>query len=140
MRYRDKGESYMFDNNVFTEGSCHNVVENGKITGYEMDTNITYYRGIPLSMVNFVAVETDGEKVPDKDIIFTADHIDWFTLDEMKTVSGIKWEYDEKATVRVIKEGGLSKGMHKVHLTVCTRTAYIPIPLEGNMTRKVFIE
>ena len=43
------------------------------------------------------------------------------------------------ATVRVLKEGGLSKGEHEVHLTVCTRTAYIPVPLEGNMTRKVII-
>ena len=43
------------------------------------------------------------------------------------------------ATVRVLKEGGLSKGEHDVHLTVCTRTAYIPVPLEGNMTRKVVI-
>ena len=44
------------------------------------------------------------------------------------------------ATVRVLKEGGLSKGEHDVHLTVCTRTAYIPVPLEGNMTRKVVID
>lgn len=130
----------MFDNNVFTEGSCHNVVEDGKIIGYEMQTNITYYRGIPLSMINFVKVETDGVEVPRENIRFTPDHIDWFTLDEMETVSEIKWEYDQKATVRVLLDGGLSKGRHQVHLTVCTRTAYIPIPLEGNMTREVVIE
>ena len=130
----------MFDNNVFTEGSCHNVVEDGKIIGYEMQTNITYYRGIPLSMINYIAVETDGVKVPPENIRFTPDHIDWFTLEEMETVSEIKWEYDQKATVRVLQEGGLSKGSHQVHLTVCTRTAYIPIPLEGNMTREVVID
>ena len=129
----------MFDNNVFNEGSCHNVEENGRIIGYEMTSNITYYRGIPLSMVNFIKVETDGVEVPRKDIRFTSDHIDWFTLDEMETVAEIKWEYDQKATIRVLQEGGLKKGEHKVHLTVCTRTAYIPVPLEGNMTRKVTI-
>ncbi len=129
----------MFDNNVFNEGSCHNVEENGRILGYEMTSNITYYRGIPLSMVNFIKVETDGVEVPRKDIRFTSDHIDWFTLDEMETVAEIKWEYDQKATIRVLQEGGLKKGEHKVHLTVCTRTAYIPVPLEGNMTRKVTI-
>lgn len=129
----------MFDNNVFIEGSCKNVEEDGKVIGYEMQTHITYYRGIPLSMINFIAVEVDGIKVPREDIRFTADHIDWFTLDEMDTVSAIKWEYGEPATVRVLKEGGLSKGSHSVHLTVCTRTAYIPRPLEGNMTRTVVI-
>ena len=130
----------MFDNNVFIKDSCRNVAdENGNIIGYEMDTYITYYRGIPLSMINCLAVETDGGKVPSENIRFTADHIDWFTLDEMKTVGTIKWEYGAKGTVRVLQNGGLSKGTHKVHLTVCTRTAYIPIPLEGNMTREVVI-
>ena len=130
----------MFDGNVFIKDTCRNVEENGRIIGYEMKTHITYYRGIPLSMINYVAVETDGEKVPAEDIRFTPDGIDWFTLDEMETVSEIKWEYGTPATVRVLKDGGLSKGSHQVKLTVCTRTAYIPIPLEGNMTREVVIE
>ncbi len=130
----------MFDNNVFIPGTCHNVEEDGKIIGYEMDTHITYYRGIPLSMINFLAVEVDGVKVPAENIRFTPDHIDWFSLDEMKTVGTIKWEYGTPGTVRVLQEGGLSKGSHEVHLTVCTRTAYIPVPLEGNMTRTVVID
>ena len=130
----------MFDNNVFLEGTCRNVVENGETIGYEMQTHITYYRGIPLSMVNFVAVNTDGEEVPEEDIRFTSDGIDWFTLKEMDTVTSIKWEYGVPATVRVMKKGGLSKGNHEVTLTVSTRTAYIPMPLEGTMTRTVTIE
>jgi hypothetical protein len=130
----------MFDSNVFIEGTCRNVEENGKIIGYEMETYITYYRGIPLSMINFLKVETDGKEESSESIRFTADHIDWFTLKEMTTVAEIKWEYGARGTVRVLKEGGLSKGTHKVHLTVCTRTAYIPVPLEGNMTREVTIE
>lgn len=129
----------MFDNNVFTNGSCRNVIEDGKTIGYEMETQITYYRAIPLSMVNFVAVETDGVKVPAENIRFTSDGIDWFTLKEMDTVTSIKWEYGVPATVRVLQEGGLSKGEHTVKLTVSTRTAYIPIPLEGTMSRKVSI-
>lgn len=129
----------MFDNNVFIEGSCQNVEEDGKVIGYEMKTHITYYRGIPLSMINFIAVEVDGAKVPRELIRFTSDNIDWFTLDEMETVAEIKWEYNAQATVRVLQEGGLDKGTHKICLTVCTRTAYIPWPLEGNMTRLVTI-
>lgn len=130
----------MFDNNVFIEGTCKNVTENGKVIGYEMQTHITYYRGIPLSMINFLAVEVDGVPVSTENIRFTPDYIDWFTLKEMETVSTIKWEYGVPGTVRVLQDGGLSKGTHQVHLTVCTRTAYIPVPLEGNMTRTVTIE
>lgn len=130
----------MFDGNVFIKGTCHNVEENGQVIGYEMQTHITYYRGIPLSMVNYVKVEEDGVQVPEENIRFTADGIDWFTLKEMETVTALKWEYGTPATVRVLKEGGLSKGTHRIRLTVCTRTAYIPIPLEGNMEREVEIK
>ena len=35
----------MFDGNVFIKDTCKNVVENGKVIGYEMQTHITYYRG-----------------------------------------------------------------------------------------------
>lgn len=130
----------MFDNNVFIEGTCKNVEKDGNIIGYEMQTHITYYRGIPLSMINFIKVIVDGEAVPAEDIRFTSDNIDWFTLKEMETVATIKWEYGQPATVRVLKDGGLTKGIHKVQLIVCTRTAYIPVPLEGCMTRNVVIE
>ena len=130
----------MFDNNVFTEGTCKNVFDNGEIVGYEMQTQITYYRGIPLSMVNTVAVEVDGVTVLEDNIRFSVDHIDWFTLKEMETVTSIKWEYGQPATVRVLQKGGLSKGPHEVTLTVCTRTAYIPFPIEGKMTRVVDID
>lgn len=129
----------MFDNNIFIEGTCKNVEENGTVIGFEMKTHITYYRAIPLSMVNYLKVAVDGEEVPAEDIRFAVDPYDWFTLEEMKTVGTIKWEYGTPGTVRVLKEGGLSKGEHEVRLTVCTRTAYIPVPLEGIMTRKVVI-
>lgn len=129
----------MFDNNVFIDGTFKNVEEDGKVIGYEMQTHITYYRGIPLSMVNNVKVAVDGVEVPRENIRFAADEYDWFTLDEMMTVSTIKWEYGTPATVRVLCEGGLPKGEHEVTLTVITRTAYIPVPIEGVMTRKVVI-
>lgn len=129
----------MFDNNVFIENTCVNVEENGKITGYEMQTNITYYRGIPMSMIEYIRVAADGENVPEEDIRISIDRIDWFTLKEAETVTTYKWEYGEPLYIRVMKDGGLSEGTHKVKLTVATRTAYIPVPLEGIKEREVVI-
>ncbi len=129
----------MFDNNVFIENTCVNVEENGKITGYEMQTNITYYRGIPMSMIEYIRVAADGEDVPEEDIRISIDRIDWFTLKEAETVTTYKWEYGEPLYIRVMKDGGLSEGTHKVKLTVATRTAYIPVPLEGIKEREVVI-
>lgn len=130
----------MFDNNVFIDGSCKNTEENGTVTGYELQTHITYYRGIPLSMVNDIRVEADGVQEPRESIRCSVDHGEyWFTLDEMETVVGHKWEFGEPMTVRVVKEGGLSAGEHQVKLTVVVRTAYIPVPLEGVKERIVRI-
>ena len=77
----------MFDNNVFLENTCVNVRENEQIIGYEMQTNITYYRGIPLSMIEYIRVSTDGEEVPEEDIRICIDCNDWFTLKEAETVT-----------------------------------------------------
>ena len=129
----------MFDNNVFKENSCVNVTEDKKVTGYELQTNITYYRGIPMSMIEYIKVTVDGEAVAAEDIRISVDREDWFTLKEAETVTTYKWEYGEPLYIRVMKENGLSKGTHKVTLTVATRTAYIPVPLEGIKEREVTI-
>lgn len=127
----------MFDGNIFKEKSFRTVVEEGKVIGYEVETNIPYYRGVPLSMVSDVKVEVDGAAVPRELIRFTVDHVDWFTLDEMATVSFYKWEYNQPATVRVLQSEGLTRGTHALKLNVVARTAYIPIPLSGEKTRTV---
>lgn len=129
----------MFDNNVFKKNSCKNIEENGEIIGYELQTLITYYRGIPLSMVEFIKVAVDGQEEPTEDIQISIDQKDWFTLDEANTVTSYKWEYGEPLYVRVLKPGGLAQGEHKVTLTVATRTAYIPVPLVGVKERAVVI-
>ena len=130
----------MFDNNVFLENTCVNVTEGSEVTGYEMQTNITYYRGIPLSMIEYIRVSADGEEVPAEDIRISIDREDWFTLKEAETVTTYKWEYGDPLYVHVLKAGGLSKGTHKIKLTVATRTAYIPVPLEGIREREVVID
>ncbi len=129
----------MFDNNVFKKDSCKNTVVDGQTVGFELETYITYYRAIPLSMVNDIQVKVDGQEVPREMIRCSAEGDDWFTLDEMETVTTYKWEFDVPLKIRVHQEGGLSSGAHEVELTVITRTAYIPIPIKGVKTRTVMI-
>lgn len=129
----------MFDNNVFIEGSCKNYQESGMTKGFELATHITYYRSIPLSMINEIAVTADGKIISRESIRCSVDKTDWFTLDEMTTVASYKWEYGEPLYIRVLQDGGLPAGEHNVKLTVITRTAYIPVPLEGVRERTVRI-
>lgn len=130
----------MFDNNVFIKGTCKNTVMDNQNVGFEMQTHITYYRAIPLSMINRIGVKVDNEEIQEEDILCSVDQEDWFTLSEMETVTTYKWEYGEPLYVRVLKNGGLIAGNHKVELAVATRTAYIPVPIVGVMEREVVIE
>lgn len=129
----------MFDNNVLIENSCKNVEENGRTVGYELQTLITYYRGIPLSMVEYVRVTADGVPEKEENIRISLDRQDWFTLKEAETVTSYKWEYGALLYIKVIRDGGLSGGTHQIKLTVATRTAYIPVPLEGSREETVII-
>ena len=129
----------MFDNNVYIKDTCKNVEENGQVIGYEMQTNITYYRGIPMSMIVKIEVCEDGVQVPAENIRISVDYVDWFTLSEAETAVNHKWEYGEPLYVRVLREGGLSEGTHQMVLTEAVRTAYIPLPLEGTKTFEAVI-
>lgn len=130
----------MFDNYVFSEGTCKNYEIDGKVEGFEMKTRITYYRGVPCSMIHCVSVELDGTEIDPKALSFSPNQIDFFPIHELSTLTTYKWEYGEEALVRVKLEGGLQAGEHEVTLTTGIRTAYIPVPLVGSKTRKVTVQ
>jgi hypothetical protein len=129
----------MFDNYVLTDNSLENVKKDGEITGYQMRTRITYYRGIPLSMVHDIQVEVDGQEVPREIIRFSPDGKIYFTLEEMKTVTSYKWEYGQEGVVYVEQPGGLTPGEHTIKLTQVSRVAYIPVPFSGTQTKTLTV-
>lgn len=130
----------MFENYTLLKDGFGNVKDaDGKVIGFQMLTQIPYYRGIPLSMIEWIRVFVDGREVDQADIRFSADGEDYFTLDEMTTVTTYKWEFGQNAIVRVKKDGGLSKGSHEVTLDQAVRNAYYPFPIEGKNTRTFII-
>jgi hypothetical protein len=129
----------VFDNYVFIENSCKNVAKGEKIIGFEAQTLITYYRGIPLSMVYDIGLEVDGLPVPREALRISLNGEDWFTPAEAETVTSCKWEYGEPLTVRALVDGGLRKGEHDVRMNVSVWPAYYPVPAGGERVRKVVI-
>lgn len=128
-----------FDYYAFTEGSLRNVTKGGSIAGFELKTKITYYRGVPLSMVAGLDVTVDGKRVPPEDISFSVDGDRYYTLAEMKLETKVKWEFGEEATIFVAKEGGLAPGEHKVGVRTTITVAYAPVNFMGERTRMVQI-
>ena len=129
----------MFDGYVFTEGSARNVTESGVVVGFQLETLITYYRGIPLSMVHDIDLVIDGVEVPPEELVISPNGEDWFTLAEAQTVTTYRWEYGDPLYVRWLHDGGLAVGEHEVTLRLQIRVAYIPVPFGGERTRLIAV-
>lgn len=129
----------MFDNYLYIKDTTKNVEKDGEVTGFELQTYITYYRGIPLSMIHELKVSVDNEPVNPEDIMFSPDHTEYFTLIELETCSTYRWEYGDLGTIYVKKPGGLSKGKHDISFTLAIRVAYIPVPFGASKTRTIEI-
>lgn len=129
----------MFDAYVFTEGSAKNITEDGQTIGFQVETLITYYRGIPMSMIHDVELVVDGSDVPREELIISVDGSEWFTMLEAETVTTRRWEYGTPLYVRWLRPGGLEAGEHEVTLRLKIRVAYIPLPFGGEATRLVAI-
>jgi hypothetical protein len=130
----------MFDNYVLSEKGFKNVEKNGEVIGYELRTRITYYRGIPLSMIQDIQLTVDGVEVPREKIKFSPDGETYFTLDEMWTVTSYKWEYGVEGIIFVEQSGGLPEGPHELTLTQGVRVSYIPVPFFGTNTKILELE
>ena len=109
------------------------------VTGASWNIPRTYRRMMRSAVAREKMAAVRPRDIPVEDIRISVDQTDWFSLKEAETVTTYKWEYGEPLYVRVMQDGGLSAGTHKVKLTVATRTAYIPIPLEGIKEREVTI-
>jgi hypothetical protein len=129
----------MFDNYVFIEGSVRNVNDSAG-DGFQVETLIPYYRGIPLSMVDSVELVIDDSAVPREELVISPNGEDWFTLAEAETVTSYRWEYGTPLYVRWLTPGGLTSGDHEVTLRQRIRVAYIPRPFGGERTRTVALD
>lgn len=130
----------MFDRYALTDNSLKNVYDNSKIIGYSIMSRITYYRGVPCSMIHDVKMKVDDVEIPRELISFSPNGKDFFTLDELETVTSYKWEFGEQGTFQIKKIGGLAPGKHKVMLMTVIRVDYIPFPFEGTQTKEMDVQ
>lgn len=102
-----------------------NILENGKITGFQVKCKTGYYRGVWLPIVEYFEVTIDGEKFA-RDQISVATGGRTLTQDQMDTASDVFWQWDEPATLIVKKPGGLKIGVHDVEVSCAIRVSYGP--------------
>ena len=97
----------MFDNKVIVENSLTRVTSaEAGFDGVSVLARLPYYRGLGLSMVENIAVTVDDKVVAREDTLFSVRGNTW-TLDEMETEYGDRWNFGEKAKVLVKLPEGL---------------------------------
>ncbi len=122
----------MLEYDVIQGRGFANVVEDGRVTGFQLQLRNPNYRGNGASMLDGIEVVVDGERVPDHVPLWTLQGRT-FTLDELRTSTDVRWHLDEPATITVPKPGGLTPGVHALEVTVYLRRSYFP-PLIARST------
>jgi hypothetical protein len=113
------------EENILDRG-FKNVVQNGKIAGFQLQVKTGYYRGVYLSLMEGFEVTVDGETFTRDQITFTVGN-HTYSFDEMANRTDVRWPFTEAAILTVNKPGGLKPGMHDVQVVQKTRVSYMPV-------------
>lgn len=120
----------MFDKYLICTDGLRNVIsETGHVEGFEMKIRIPYYRGVPLSVIEEIKIAVGGG-VDGGAQIFGNDQIRFsvasgsFMMSEMSTVATKRWNFDEDATLKVYRPGGLVYFDQQVELWITIRAPY----------------
>lgn len=118
----------MFDQYLIRKDSLQNVTEDGKVTGFKFAVRIADYRGCFLSLHNGYYINVDGTEYPRDLQKFEINGKAPRSFEEIKTACWEHWNFDDEGWVYVTKEGGLSKGMHKIGLqqSILAQYGYMP--------------
>ncbi len=108
---------------LICKDDIENVVVEGVTIGYEFKIKYPSYRGVFLSCIEDLRFKMDGEDIDRKDIYFYLNGKQ-FLLDELPECFKEYWFVREKATVRVMKSGGIAPGEHSLNVFMKHRVPY----------------
>ena len=108
---------------LICKDDIENVVVEGVPIGYEFKIKYPSYRGVFLSCIEDLRFKMDGEDIDRKDIYFYLNGKQ-FLLDELPECFKEYWFVREKATVRVMKSGGIAPGEHSLNVFMKHRVPY----------------
>lgn len=95
----------------------------GVTIGYEFKIKYPSYRGTFLSCIEDLSFTIDDNRIS-KDEIYLCINNKQFLLDELKDCFKEYWFIRDKATVQVMKAGGINSGEHKVNAYMKHRIPY----------------
>jgi hypothetical protein len=121
---REKEFSEMFDKYMIVGEEFRNVVQDGKVTGFQLGMRLPYYRGVVLSLLGDTELTVDDERFDPEQITLTVNGHS-FGLSDIKDETEEKWEFGDIGILTVDKPGGLARGEHTVGLRQHMVISYI---------------
>jgi Domain of unknown function (DUF6379) len=124
----------MLEKECIQSRGFQNVIEQGKIVGFQLAFRSLYYRGVWLSQLRPATVIVDGE-------IFTGDQVTWtisgktYRQTELTTQGDVHWGILEPAVLTVTKPGGLEQGFHDVEIKYAYSSSYLPPIIDEAMVQ-----
>lgn len=128
-----------YGGNILCEQGFKNYGQDGRIDGFQVRVVISYYRGVPFSMVGGFTVDVDGESYGPELITFSIDGQNFYSLQELGPRVDDVWEFGVKAYLRVQKAGGLARGLHNVKVTERVDVPYLPFTTESTQSKMMTI-
>jgi hypothetical protein len=119
----------MFDDQIICDEGFTNTKRNDHVIGFQLECRIPFYRALPLSCIEAVALKIDGETVATSDISFILRN-NIFKIEELTELIDTWWGFTEKAIIFVHKEGGLEPKTHEIDLSFHIRWPIL-IPSDG---------
>lgn len=115
----------MFERYLICEEGFRNFRnDQGAVEGFELKIRIPYYRGVPLSLVDYLKVAVNGVEYTSDKMRFSVSQGS-FMVSEMETVYSKRWNFGEKAVLRIYKPGGVVHFDQDVELWIRIRPPYV---------------
>ena len=108
---------------LICKDDIENVVVGDVTVGYEFKIKYPSYRGAFLSCIEDLQFRMDGESIDQKDIYCYLNGKQ-FLLEELSECFKEYWFVRDKATIRVMKDGGIAPGAHSLNVYMKHRVPY----------------
>lgn len=125
----------LLERDLIQSTGFRNVVEDGRITGFQFRVRMQSYRGMAASLIDGIAVRVGdivevGPDVPQ----WTFDGRT-YSLEELWQSEGLRWQLEDAAVVTLPFPGGLPEGVHEVSVELRLRMSYIPLEHQPSVFR-----
>lgn len=108
---------------LICDDQIENLTVNSQIIAYEFKIKYPSYRGVYLSCIEDMRFKVDGQAVDAKNVYLLLNGKQ-FLLNELKDLYKEYWFILDKATVRIMQDGGISAGQHSVNVFMRHKVPY----------------